>query len=310
MTALRAGLAGCGPAGAWSLAAADPAGCRIVAAWDPDAGAAAALLAQHGLTPGPADFAGLLATGVDLVILATPVAERLDQVRAAADQGVHCLLHAPIAADARQAAAMVAACDRAGVRLGVLVADFADPLLDEVRQAVADGALGVPVLAWFQRGAADMPPDPTIAGERTLLHAAPAVHLAAWLLGRDPEAVSGLATATAGAADGYTATVRMRGGCLATLAASRSLSAASLIVHGTAGRVRLDADGLAVAGDVSWPEASPGRGPGAAGAHELHGRFARWIDDADDYPCPGDQAAVDMLAVDALVRADQACRRL
>ena len=37
--------------------------------------------------------------------------------------------------------------------------------------------------------------------------------------------------------------------------------------------------------------------------HELHGRFARWIDETDDFPCPGDQAALDLLAMDAALRS-------
>jgi hypothetical protein len=33
---------------------------------------------------------------------------------------------------------------------------------------------------------------------------------------------------------------------------------------------------------------------------ELHGRFARWLDDLDDFPCPGDLASADLQVFEAI----------
>ncbi len=36
---------------------------------------------------------------------------------------------------------------------------------------------------------------------------------------------------------------------------------------------------------------------------DLLGRFARWLEDTDDYPCPGEQASEDLRVVAAMLRA-------
>ena len=70
----------------------------------------------------------------------------LPQVQAAAEQGVHCLLHAPMAPDTATAQAMVACCEQAGVKLGVVVPAQADPRFDELRRLVREDFFGALVL--------------------------------------------------------------------------------------------------------------------------------------------------------------------
>src|SRR5262249_61671950 len=58
----------------------------------------------------------------------------------------HGRVAAPMAPDAETAAAMVEACERNGVKLGVAVPGQQDPLLEEVRRMLADDWLGFAVL--------------------------------------------------------------------------------------------------------------------------------------------------------------------
>jgi predicted dehydrogenase len=228
---------------------------------------------------------------------------------------------------------MLAACDAAGVRLGVAVPGHDEPLFEQIRRMIGSDWLGGPVclqaLAGDDALLRDPPRDgdprvePRLVGENPFVQlAARHVHLASWLVGR---AVVQVTAQTARgflpiAADGGVATARLRGNVLCTFACSHLTAASELAVHGTDGGVRIDADRIWLRGrqafhgdvfDYAEPDAEtvfPRREldpvqtrlrPG----YELHGRFARWLDDCDDFPCPGDQALIDMRVVDAMARA-------
>lgn len=334
MGSLQFGLSGCGRRGAEIVRLVrDQGDCRIAAVHDPDPDALAQVGELAGVARRTTDFGAMLATGVDFVVLAGPCGAHREQVEAAAAQGAHCLVHAPMAPDAASAAAMVAACDRAGVKLGVAVPEQADPIVEQLRRMVADDWLGAPVLlaaTHADDGALQSPPppdhwlrDPAHGAGNALLQLASAdLHLLLWLCGRTPLQVAAQGQAGLGALpqDSAVATLVLRGGALCTLAASHLARGQSLQVLGTDGALRFAADRLWLRGRKQWrgelfdyPE--PGvevtlsagelaavRGPHAA-RHELHGRFARWIDDCDDFPCPGDQAAADLAAFDAIARA-------
>jgi predicted dehydrogenase len=332
LTHLRVGLSGCGRRGALAIASVRThQHCDIVALHDPDPAALQRLGDDAGVATRAQDFAALLGTGIDFVVLAGPCGDRLGQVEAAAAQGVHCLLHAPMAPDAATAAAMVAACEQTGVRLGVAVPEQADPALDQLRQMLAADWLGTPVLVTALLAddtALQSPPppghwrrDPARAGSGALLQlGAGLVHLTSWLVARAPLQVTAQAAKgfTALAQDGAVATVLLRGGALCTLAGSHLARGQALLIHGTDGAAHLLPDRLSLRGRKEWHGdvfAYPAAGedltllrgdlaavPGAAD-FELHGRFARWIDDRDDFPCPGDQAVLDMRLFDALGRA-------
>lgn len=95
-----------------------------------------------------ADAVGLCGdAGVDAVILCTPSGVRHDYVLAAADRGKHVLVEKPIEVDLARAEAMVRACERAGVALGVVFQSRYKPHPAAARAAVARGALGTPVMA-------------------------------------------------------------------------------------------------------------------------------------------------------------------
>jgi predicted dehydrogenase len=161
---IRVGLVGCGGRGtgaALQALAADPA-VRIVALGDlfadqvdvaaaavsgAVAGRAAAGHAEPVRVVGKDACAGVLAAGVDLVILATPPACRPDELEAAVAAGCHVYCEAPVAIDApgcqRAARALAAARQR-----GLVVASGLAYRHDAGTAAVIDrihaGAIGTP----------------------------------------------------------------------------------------------------------------------------------------------------------------------
>jgi len=328
---LRIGLSGCGRRGAEVVEAVRTHGqCDVAALHDADPAPLAALGSSSGIDLQTSEFDKLLASGVDFVVLTGPCGDRLQQVEAAAEQGVHCLLHAPMAVDATAAAAMVAACERGGVKLGIAVPAQADPTLEQIRRMIVSDWLGTPVLVTSLVGddaALREPPPPghvdldnKRSGDGPLLRLSTEhLHLAVWLCEREPVRATALATAgfTRLSEDSAAAAIELRGGILATFAASHLCRGSALAIHGTDGAVRIAPDRLWLSGrhaftgeifDYPTPRAElqlpAGLGRDYAALawtrSELHGRFARWIDDCDDFPCPGDQAAADLRAFDAV----------
>ena len=334
MTTLRAGISGCGATGlAAVLQSRRHEHCHVVAAHDPDPAALRTFGERTGIGHLSTDFAALLGSGIDFVILAGPCGVRLEQVRAAAEQGVHCLLHAPMAPDLDTARAMLAACEAMQVKLGVAVAGQDDPLLEQVRRMIAGDWLGGPVCVqglWAENpmltnlpAAADWRLQPALAGADPLLSlASHHVHLATWLTGR--AAVRVTAQATRGflplPCDSMVATALLRGNVLCTFTASHLARGRVFAIHGTDGAVRLAGDRLWLSGHTEFrgevfdylhpgedlvltrAELAPALAAQAPEC-ELHGRFARWIDDCDDFPCPGEQAVLDLQVLAAMARA-------
>jgi len=330
VTTLRAGLSGCSAAGASLLQRVrGHRDAAIVVAHDDDAARGSAFAAEHGLGTAAASFDALLGSGVDFVVLAGDLATRRERVAAAAAQGVHCLLQAPFAADLASAAAMASDCAAAQVKLGVLVPEFADPLWEQVRRMIAADWLGGVVAVQgllcvdegLRSGAGDVPnchPFVDLASRH--------LHLASWLVGRPAVRVTAQSTRSIGDRDdGGVATAVLRGGVACTFTCSRASSAHAFAVHGTDGLVRVAGDRMLLRGREEFHGAAFAyRTPGEelslsraelqpelaaqAPACELVGRFARWIDDCDDFPCPAEQALEDLRVVEAMLRATQSGR--
>ncbi len=334
MTTLRAGLSGCGAAGLAAVAAVrQHAHCDITAAHDPDAAALQALQQTANIGLGSTRFEELLASGVDFVVLTGPCGARLELVQLAAEQAVPVLLHAPMAPTLALAAAMVAVCDAAEVRLGVLAPDMADPVWEQIRRMCADGWFGGFAHVQAFRGDDDLLRRPLVAADPRLRAdwfggdplarlAAPDVHVTAWLTGRS--FLRTHASATRGllplAHDSAVATSVLRGNVPAVFAASHLTSGRTFALRGTDGSVQVTGASVLVDGqrpyygevfcyDVAGSEQAFARDAlvhqltRLAPALELHGRFARWLDDLDGFPCPAEQALADMRALDAMSRA-------
>jgi predicted dehydrogenase len=89
----------------------------------------------------------LLACGPDVVVVATPHPSHAEIAVAALDAGAHVLCEKPLAPDAREADAMIAAAERAGRLLGVCFQQRFRPAIAAARMLVEDGRVGALVRA-------------------------------------------------------------------------------------------------------------------------------------------------------------------
>ncbi|MXY42151.1 MAG: Gfo/Idh/MocA family oxidoreductase [Rhodospirillaceae bacterium] len=113
-----------------------------VAACAPRAESRAAFEAEFG-GRGYADLDGLLAhPGLEAVYIATPHGLHAEQAIAAAAAGKHVLVEKPLAVSMADGAAMVDACDRAGVSLIVGPSHSFDAPVAQARASIESGALG------------------------------------------------------------------------------------------------------------------------------------------------------------------------
>lgn len=291
---------------------------------DDHAPSAQAFAAEAGIGRWTSNYDELLGSGVDFVVLTGPLQQRLQQVQAAAAQGAHVLVQAPMAADAATAREMQRCCDQAQVRLGVAVAWLGDPVLEQVRRMLAADWLGGLVCvqaisgtdAMLRTNATPTPQHPFLDSGAAL------VHLTTWLTGRSVTQVTAQASRLFSPTvdDTGVATMALQGNVLATLIASHLTTVQSFAVHGTDGGVRIAGDRIWLRGHRQFRGAvfeyvradaelviarADLESPLASGARstELLGRFARWIEDRDDFPCPGEQAVADMAVIEAMLRS-------
>jgi predicted dehydrogenase len=322
---LRAGLSGAGPIG---LGVIQNVGlhnaCDVVAVHDNLPGAAKRLADGSSLGYSTESFEKLLAYGVDFVVLTGPLEDRLAQVKLACEQSVPCLVHAPVAPDLATAKEMTAICAAHEVRLGVYVRSQADPVVEQLRRMIAADWLGGVVCVQSIIGDDELlrTGSVTHSGDPFVTLASEHVHITTWLTSRQATSVTAqtMRSFAPDLDDGGVATVVLRGNIPCTYITSRLTRANAFAVHGTDGGVR-------IAGDRIWLTGQrPFQGhvfdyetPGieqvlsrrdlqnALAAHragsELHGRFARWLEDMDDYPCPIEQAIIDFETIDAMTRA-------
>jgi predicted dehydrogenase len=122
-------------------------GARLVAMVDPVPAARAAALAELGITRGYADYREALADpAVQAVVVVTPTVFHKEIVVAAAAAGKHVLCEKPMAMNADECAAIIAACEAAGVKLQIgFMRRFARDFL-AAKEALDSGAIGQPVL--------------------------------------------------------------------------------------------------------------------------------------------------------------------
>src|SRR3954471_4472000 len=121
-------------------------GARLVAVCRSDPARAEETAAQFGV-PCLADYTNLLAReDVDAVCICTPSGLHGEQTVAAARAGKHVLVEKPIALTLADADAMIAACEQAGVRLGVALQRRTEPEFQRVHAAISSGELGRLVL--------------------------------------------------------------------------------------------------------------------------------------------------------------------
>jgi predicted dehydrogenase len=298
--------------------------CDVVAVHDDLPGAAERFAASSNLGFATNRFEQLLAYGVDFVVLTGAMEARLEQVRLAAEQSVSCLVHAPIAPDLETAHAMHRLCEQHGVRLGVYVRGQADPVVEQLRRMISADWLGGVVCVQSITGDDELlrTGNVTFRGDPFVTLASEHVHITSWLTSR--QAISVTAQTTRSFApdldDGGVATVVLRGNIPCTYITSRLTRANAFAIHGTDGGLRISGDRIWLTGQRPFQGhvfdyQTPGTEQvlsrsdlqNALRAHraasELHGRFARWLEDTDDFPCPIEQAIIDFETVAAMTRA-------
>ena len=105
------------------------------------------LAARHGAVAYADTDALLRHRPLDLVLIGSPSGLHAEQGIAAARQGLHVLTEKPIDVSVERADALIAACDTAGVKLGLFFQDRFAPGLLGLREAIDEGALGRLILA-------------------------------------------------------------------------------------------------------------------------------------------------------------------
>ena len=117
---------------------------RIVVAFDPDP-AAAGVAKDAGIAMA-ASFDDILRDpAIEAVILCTPHTMHADQIVRAAEAGKHVFCEKPLCLTRAEAAAAIAACQRAGIQLGVGHERRFEPPIIELRRMVEAGELGIPL---------------------------------------------------------------------------------------------------------------------------------------------------------------------
>ena len=117
--------------------------CELVAAVSRDQGRADAFAKEFGVGFASTSYDEMLANPeVDAVYVATPNAQHVDQVIAAAEAGKHVWCDKPMALTVADARREIEACEKAGVRLGINFHNRHLPWVRDVRAMLADGAIG------------------------------------------------------------------------------------------------------------------------------------------------------------------------
>ena len=84
---------------------------------------------------------------MDVVLIGSPSGRHAEQGIQAARHGLHVLVEKPLAITTEEADALIAACDEAGVKLGVFFQDRAAPDLGRLKGLVDGGRVGKMILA-------------------------------------------------------------------------------------------------------------------------------------------------------------------
>lgn len=199
-------------------------------------------------------------SSIDAVILCTPSGQHADQAVAAAQAGKHVLVEKPLATTLADADRMIAACEAAGVKLGVVFQRRGLPTFQRVHQALAAGDLGTLTMGTLQmpyfrpqsyydqaawRGTWALDGGGVLMNQGIHL-----IDLLVWYMG-DPVEVSASGGALQWAIDvedTVAATLRFANGSLATLTATTTAAPGfthKLGLYGTLGGIEIEGERIA-----------------------------------------------------------------
>jgi UDP-N-acetyl-2-amino-2-deoxyglucuronate dehydrogenase len=208
-------------------------------------------------------------TAVDVVCICTPSGQHAAQAIAAARAGKHVLVEKPMALSLADADAMVTACDRAGVKLGVVLQRRTEPLFQRIHRAVQAGdlgelTLGVVTMPYHRSQAyydqADWRGTWALDGGGVLMNQGiHLVDLLVWTMG-DPVHVQAHADTLhrdIEVEDTLAATLRFANGALATITATTTAAPGfphRLELYGTGGGIQIEGESVR-----RWALADPAR---------------------------------------------------
>jgi UDP-N-acetyl-2-amino-2-deoxyglucuronate dehydrogenase len=224
---------------------------------------------------------------VDVVCICTPSGQHAAQTIAAASAGKHVLVEKPMALNLADADAMIAACDQAGVRLGVVLQRRAEPLFQRIHRAIQAGdlgdlTLGVVTLPYHRAqiyyDQADWRGTWALDGGGVLMNQGiHLVDLLIWYMG-DPVQVQAHAATLhrdIEVEDTLAATLRFTNGALATITATTAAALGCphrIEIYGTGGGVQVEGESVCrweladpTQGTVEPPEISAPADAGASG---------------------------------------------
>jgi predicted dehydrogenase len=319
-------------------AASEIDGVRIAAVAGPNAARVQALAACHGAAAYGETEALLRHRPLDLVLIGSPSGLHAEQGIAAARRGLHVLVEKPIDIETARADDLIDECARAGVKLGVFFQDRFAPDLVRLREAIAEGVLGRPILAsarvrWWR------PPEyysgSRWRGRRRLdgggalinqgIHT---IDLLLWLLGDVRRAWARAATALhhIEGEDTLVATLEFENGALATFEATTAAFPGyprQVELTGTEGTVIVQQDRI-LSADLRTPRSDlvgspPSTNPSASSpvVSDVSGHraalvdFLRAIRDGAEPRCDGREGRRSLVVVEALyrsARSEQAVR--
>lgn len=146
-TKIRTAIIGCGKVSKWHVAALKKTqNAECVAAYSRSIDKARAFAADHGLQAFDNITNMIKEANVQVVVICTPHPYHLDAVLEAAAAGAHCMVEKPLASSLQDCDAMIDACKKAGVQLGMISQRrFLQPV-QRVKQAIDEGKIGTPIL--------------------------------------------------------------------------------------------------------------------------------------------------------------------
>jgi predicted dehydrogenase len=206
---------------------------------------------------------------VDVVCICTPSGQHAAQAIAAARAGKHVLVEKPMALSLGDADATIAACDRAGVKLGVVLQRRAEPLFQRIHRAIQAGdlgelTLGVVTMPYHRSQAyydqADWRGTWALDGGGVLMNQGiHLVDLLVWTMG-DPVHVQARADTLhrdIEVEDTLAATLRFANGALATITATSTAAPGfphRIEIYGTGGCIQVEGESV-----ERWELADPAR---------------------------------------------------
>jgi predicted dehydrogenase len=257
------GIAGCGMIGkVQAEAIGSIPGARLLAVCGRDAARTAEFAAKFGAT-GYTDYDRFLEhPGLRIVNICTPSGLHAEQGIKAARAGRHVLVEKPIEKSLERAGALIDACDRAGVKLGVIFQSRFLPAAQKIKRAVDEGRLGRLMIGdafvkWFRTpeyyGDGSWHGTLALDGGGALINQAiHTVDLLRWVMGPVETAFamsSALRYPHIEGEDTLVASLRFRNGALGVIEAATSAKPGfkrRLEISGERGTVVLDGDAIGV----------------------------------------------------------------